>query len=64
MAALVDGADFAKGTRFLLGGGSDDITHLRRLGNYMLTAFFNVCYRRKVLRPVLRLQRLLAPVRA
>ena len=45
VAALVDGADFAKGTRFSLGGGSNDITRLRRLGNSCLTTFFNVCYR-------------------
>ena len=30
VAALVAGADFAKGTRFAPGGGSDDITLLRR----------------------------------
>lgn len=47
VAALLDGADFAKGTRFAGGGCSDDITRLRRLGNGMLTGFFNVCYRRK-----------------
>jgi glycosyltransferase involved in cell wall biosynthesis len=38
---LVGGADFAKGSRFLDGGGSSDITRLRSLGNYALTAFFN-----------------------
>ena len=42
--ALVQGADFAKGTRFAGGGGSADITRLRSLGNYALTAFFNACY--------------------
>jgi glycosyltransferase involved in cell wall biosynthesis len=47
LAALVDGADFAKGTRFSAGGGSSDITRLRRLGNGALTSFFNVCYGRK-----------------
>jgi glycosyltransferase involved in cell wall biosynthesis len=47
VAALLDGADFAKGTRFSRGGGSSDITHLRRLGNHMLTGFFNACYKRK-----------------
>lgn len=46
VSALVEGADFAKGTRFLKGGGSDDITRLRRLGNRFLTAFFNVAYGR------------------
>lgn len=44
--ALVAGADFAKGTRFALGGGSGDITALRRLGNDALTAVFNLCYGR------------------
>jgi glycosyltransferase involved in cell wall biosynthesis len=44
--ALLDGADFAKGTRFVKGGGSSDITRLRRSGNYWLTAFFNACYGR------------------
>ena len=42
--ALLDGADFAKGTRFAEGGGSSDITRLRSLGNYALTAVFNTCY--------------------
>jgi glycosyltransferase involved in cell wall biosynthesis len=45
--ALVGGADFAKGTRFLPGGGSADITRLRAHGNHALTAFFNLCYWRK-----------------
>jgi glycosyltransferase involved in cell wall biosynthesis len=44
LAVLLDGADFAKGTRFAEGGGSSDITRLRSLGNYALTAFFNACY--------------------
>ena len=47
VAALVDGADFAKGTRFAAGGGSCDITRLRKLGNGLLTSFFNAFYRRK-----------------
>jgi glycosyltransferase involved in cell wall biosynthesis len=42
--ALVAGADFAKGTRFASGGGSSDITRLRKLGNDGLTAIFNLCY--------------------
>lgn len=45
--ALVAGADFAKGTRFALGGGSSDITKLRRLGNDALTGVFNRCYGRR-----------------
>ena len=44
--ALLDGADFAKGTRFAAGGGSSDITRLRSLGNCALTGFFNACYGR------------------
>lgn len=46
VAALLDGADFAKGTRFAAGGGSEDITRLRSCGNYILTSFFNACYAR------------------
>jgi glycosyltransferase involved in cell wall biosynthesis len=41
---LVDGADFAKGTRFAKGGGSSDITRLRRFGNRILIMIFNLCY--------------------
>ena len=43
--ALLDGADFAKGTRYAKGGGSNDITRLRSLGNRLLTSLFNLCYR-------------------
>jgi glycosyltransferase involved in cell wall biosynthesis len=39
--ALVDGADFAKGTRFTAGGGSSDITPLRSAGNKALCGLFN-----------------------
>ena len=42
--ALVAGADFAKGTRFACGGGSHDITRLRRAGNWALSSLVNVCY--------------------
>src|ERR1700678_834881 len=45
--ALVAGADFAKGPRFLRGGGSSDITNLRRVGNAALTGVFNLCYGRR-----------------
>jgi glycosyltransferase involved in cell wall biosynthesis len=53
VAALVAGADFAKGTRFATGGGSSDITNLRRWGNRRLnqaanllfnTAYSDLCY--------------------
>jgi glycosyltransferase involved in cell wall biosynthesis len=40
--ALVEGADFAKGTRFTNGGGSSDITPLRSLGNKALCGLFNL----------------------
>jgi glycosyltransferase involved in cell wall biosynthesis len=33
LAALFDGADMAKGSRFLKGGGSDDFSPLRNVGN-------------------------------
>ena len=42
--ALVEGAEFAKGTRFAHGGGSDDITRLRALGNHALVGFVNLCH--------------------
>ena len=42
--ALLDGADFAKGTRFARGGGSSDITQLRALGNRVLMAMVNLGY--------------------
>ncbi len=34
VSALKDGADFAKGSRFLRGGGTSDMTWYRKLGNY------------------------------
>ena len=42
--ALLSGADFAKGTRFAAGGGSRDITRLRRLGNRLLGAVVNLSH--------------------
>jgi glycosyltransferase involved in cell wall biosynthesis len=45
VAALVAGADFAKGTRFAHGGVSHDITRLRRVGNAGLNLLVNVMYR-------------------
>jgi glycosyltransferase involved in cell wall biosynthesis len=42
VAALLYGADFAKGTRFARGGGSSDITRLRRLGNRALCVLVNL----------------------
>ena len=53
VAALLEGADFVKGSRFLPGGGSADLTPLRTLGNSFLggvvnqlygTAYTDLCY--------------------
>ena len=43
--ALRAGADFAKGSRFIAGGGSGDITRIRRLGNRFLNGIVNLAYR-------------------
>lgn len=45
VAALTDGADFAKGTRFRLGGGSSDLTRFRKWGNAILCGLVNRIYR-------------------
>ena len=45
--ALLDGADFAKGTRFAPGGGSSDITRLRSIGNRFLSGIVNILCRTK-----------------
>ncbi len=42
--ALEEGADFAKGSRFLEGGGSTDITGTRRLGNAFLSGTANLLH--------------------
>ncbi len=44
IAALVNGADFVKGSRFAQGGHSADITVGRRLGNRGLNALVNTLY--------------------
>jgi glycosyltransferase involved in cell wall biosynthesis len=50
---LLNGADFAKGSRFIKGGGSADLTRFRRLGNRFLmllvnalcgTSYSDLCY--------------------
>ncbi len=43
--ALQRGADFAKGSRFASGGGSADITLLRKGGNFALVCLVNVLFR-------------------
>nr|WP_238429274.1 glycosyltransferase family 2 protein [Frankia nepalensis] len=45
--ALVDGADFAKGSRFVQGGGSSDITRLRGRGNLWLSTLVNILLRHR-----------------
>ncbi len=44
VAPLLNGADFAKGSRFARGGGSVDITPLRDLGNRFLNGVVNLLY--------------------
>lgn len=41
---LTNGYDFVKGSRFIVGGGSLDITTFRRLGNRFLLSVFNKLY--------------------
>jgi glycosyltransferase involved in cell wall biosynthesis len=43
--ALLDGADFAKGSRFCDDGGSSDLTALRRFGNRVLSGTVNTLFR-------------------
>ena len=45
--ALMRGYDFAKGSRFIPNGGSDDITLLRHLGNFGLCTLVNTLFRTK-----------------
>lgn len=47
LAALDAGAHYAKGSRFCAGGGSDDISLLRDLGNKGLNGITNVLFRTK-----------------
>jgi glycosyltransferase involved in cell wall biosynthesis len=42
--ALLAGADFAKGSRFIAGGGSTDITPVRRAGNLALNLLTNALF--------------------
>jgi glycosyltransferase involved in cell wall biosynthesis len=43
--ALQTGCDFVKGSRFAEGGGTDDISRVRRLGNDALRTAVNLLYR-------------------
>jgi glycosyltransferase involved in cell wall biosynthesis len=42
--ALKEGADFAKGSRFMSGAGSSDISRFRRVGNFFLNKMVNFLY--------------------
>jgi glycosyltransferase involved in cell wall biosynthesis len=44
VAALNEGADFAKGSRFMPGAGSSDISRLRQMGNFWLNKIVNLLY--------------------
>ena len=44
VAALCNGADFVKGSRFAQGGASSDITFTRRVGNRALNTLVNALY--------------------
>ena len=44
VATLLAGADFAKGSRFLQGGGTADMTRLRRLGNRFFVLLVNLLF--------------------
>jgi len=47
LEALRVGADFAKGSRFCTGGGSADITPIRRAGNWFLSWTTNQLFRQR-----------------
>ena len=44
VAKLLDGADFAKGSRYMDGGGSEDLTRTRHYGNAFLTGLVNALF--------------------
>lgn len=44
VGTLIAGADFAKGSRFLQGGGTADMTRLRRFGNRFFVFLANVLF--------------------
>jgi len=46
VALLAAGADYVKGSRFLQGGGSEDITPIRRLGNWGLLTLVKLFFKR------------------
>jgi glycosyltransferase involved in cell wall biosynthesis len=44
VGALLSGADFVKGSRFLQGGGTDDMSFVRMMGNGALTMALRLLY--------------------
>jgi glycosyltransferase involved in cell wall biosynthesis len=44
VGALIAGADFAKGSRFIQGGGTDDMTLFRMVGNWAFTTAVRVLF--------------------
>lgn len=44
VAALMSGADYVKGSRFLQGGGTSDMTLFRRMGNWGFTTVVRVLF--------------------
>ncbi|MDO9710397.1 glycosyltransferase family 2 protein [Paracraurococcus lichenis] len=44
VGALLAGGDFVKGSRFIQGGGTDDMSAIRRLGNWGLTQAVRLLY--------------------
>ncbi len=47
VAALREGADFVKGSRFMPGGGTSDMTFIRKAGNAGLCGLVNTLYGRR-----------------
>ncbi|MFX0134461.1 MAG: glycosyltransferase family 2 protein [Candidatus Hodarchaeota archaeon] len=45
LKGIYSGADIVKGSRFIDGGSSEDITFLRRLGNTLFTILVNIIWR-------------------
>ncbi len=43
--ALMKGADFAKGSRFIHDGASEDFTWIRRFGNSSINLLANICFK-------------------
>ncbi len=42
---LLDGYDFVKGSRFMRGGGTDDMEQVRKLGNRVFVILLNILFR-------------------